>query len=29
MIIANGALERYFRTEGKMADRVTALAIDS
>lgn len=28
-IIANGALERYFRTEGKMADRVTALAIDS
>lgn len=28
-IIANGALERYFRTEGKMADRVAALAIDS
>ncbi len=28
-IIANGALERYFRVEGKMADRVAALAIDS
>ena len=28
-IIANGALERYFRTEGRMADNVAALAIDS
>ena len=28
-IIANGALERYFRTEGKMTDRLAALAIDS
>lgn len=28
-IIANGAAERYFRTEGKMNDRVAALAIDS
>lgn len=28
-IIANGALERYFRPEGKMRDRVVALAIDS
>ena len=28
-IIANGALERYFRPEGKMTDRVAALAIDS
>ena len=28
-IIANGALERYFRNEGKMSDRVAALAIDS
>lgn len=25
-IIAHGALERYFRVEGKMNDRVTALA---
>lgn len=28
-IIAHGALERYFRVEGKMNDRVTALAIES
>ncbi len=28
-IIANGALERYFRAEGRMADNVAALAIDS
>lgn len=28
-IIANGALERYFRTEGKMNDRLAALAIES
>lgn len=28
-IIANGALERYFRTEGKMNDNLAALAIDS
>ena len=28
-IIANGAVERYFRPEGKMTDRVAALAIDS
>lgn len=28
-IIANGAIERYFRPEGRMADRVAALAIDS
>lgn len=28
-IIANGALERYFRYEGKMSDRVSALSLDS
>ena len=28
-IIANGAFERYFRVEGKMNDRVSALAIES
>lgn len=28
-IIANGALERYFRVEGKFSDRVAALSIDS
>lgn len=28
-IIANGALERYFRPEGKVNDRVAALSIDS
>lgn len=29
LIITNGALERYFRVEGKMNDRVAALSIDS
>ena len=28
-IIDRGALERFFRIEGKMNDRVSALAIDS
>ena len=28
-IIANGALERYFRPEGKMGDHLAALSIDS
>ena len=28
-IIDRGALERFFRVEGKMSDRVTALSIDS
>lgn len=28
-IVAVGAFERFFRPEGKMSDRVTALAIDS
>lgn len=28
-IIANGALERYFRYEGKMSDKVVALSVDA
>lgn len=28
-IMANGALERYFRTEGKLKDNLAALSIDS
>jgi len=28
-IVANGALERYFRPEGKLGDNVAALSIDS
>lgn len=28
-IVTNGALERYFRPEGKLGDNVTALSIDS
>lgn len=28
-IVVNGALERYFRPEGKMNDRLAALSIDS
>ena len=28
-IVANGALERYFRPEGKVKDHLTALSIDS
>ena len=28
-IVANGALERYFRPEGKIKDNLTALSIDS
>ena len=28
-IVAHGALERYFRPEGKMNDRLAALSIDS